>query len=87
MGKLLEWAAQKVAPQGEQPQLHTGPAVAVPGSCEAPRSRVKGGLSGTVWQQMLLFGQKSERGPWWWRRGGLSSGRSGEGEARGGAGA
>lgn len=26
---------------------------------------VKGGLSGTVWQQMLLFGQKSERGLGW----------------------
>lgn len=26
---------------------------------------VKGGLNGTVWQQMLLFGQKSERGLGW----------------------
>lgn len=39
-------------------------------SCEVPYpTRVwvcegRGGLSGTVWQQMLLFGQKSERGLW-----------------------
>lgn len=36
MGKLLEWAAQKVVAQGEQPQLHTGPGAAFAGSCEAP---------------------------------------------------
>lgn len=36
MGKLLEWAAQKVVPQGEQPQLHTGPGAAFSGSREAP---------------------------------------------------
>lgn len=64
---------KRFIPQGEQPQLHTASAASL--HAWHPYACVLGGggggvLSGTVWQQMLLFGQKSERGLGW--VGGLS---------------
>lgn len=64
---------ERFKPQGEQPQLHTAQRCFPPrpaSVCMCFGGCGRGVRSGTVWQQMLLFGQKSERGLGW--VGGLS---------------
>lgn len=56
-GCATRWAASAAyGPRRCHPRL-------LRGSSLSAHVCVKGGLSGTVWQQMLLFGQKSEKGP------------------------